>query len=287
MSAYARFLIERLVSRQVVLLIITALATVVFSGCVPRVGATAPDFDLTDQFGRPTRLAEFRGSSVLVTFLYTHCPDTCPLYLANILAARQAISDAGDEVPIVIVVTVDPDRDTVERLRAYADLWPVDWLFVTGTSRQLSDVWRRYGLSVEKRPLPHTSDVHHGYFVSHEGRLSIVNRDGVIVDELAGDWTSQVLVERLEDARDGRGVAVTTTLVMELDALIRKCGDFAAAQPELFVGLVLVAAVPGLTLPAWLLWTFLRSPTRPKTPLSGRTPPPGDRSKLSLTEQNR
>jgi protein SCO1/2 len=218
----------------------------------------APPVALTDQSGRPAGLDDLRGRPVVLTFLYTHCPDVCPLTLANIAAASRAVAATGGERPAVVVVTVDPDRDTIERLRAYAGGWPADWRFLTGDYRQLAPIWRAYGVAVEKRPLPHSSEVHTGYAIVHTNKTVLVDREGRLSGELVGAWTATDLASALRGATGGAPAAWQhARLAGGLDAFLRACGEFAAAQPGLAAGLLAALLLPGLLLPVWLIRALL------------------------------
>ena len=88
-----------------------------------RVSDAAPAFSLTDQVGREVSLESFRGRPVIVTFAFGHCETVCPLIVEDVLAARRRIDGPP---PPVLVVTLDPWRDTPARLRAIAASWRLD-----------------------------------------------------------------------------------------------------------------------------------------------------------------
>jgi protein SCO1/2 len=241
-------------------LLVWLLATIAATSCASiRDRQPAPTFQLVNQHSQPARLDDLRGRTVLLTFLYSNCPDTCPLYLANLSSTVHAIAERGDEAPAVVVVTVDPDRDTVERLQAFAAPWPRDWLFLTGTYQQASDVWRQYGITVEKRPLAGSSDVHvhHGYAVVHSAKLFVIDPLGRSEAELIGDWTAQELTATLSAARAMDGGPSRNGVLAVLADVLRRCGELATTQPGPFFGLVLLVVCGGLVLPALLLRTFL------------------------------
>lgn len=103
------------------------------------------DFQLRDQDGRLTSLADARGKVVVLTFLYTSCQDLCPAQAADVV---DAVERAGDGV-VVYGVSVDPAGDTREHVRYWLDEHgltgkPVKYL--TGTREQLAKVWRAYGI---------------------------------------------------------------------------------------------------------------------------------------------
>jgi protein SCO1/2 len=90
------------------------------SSPLTRVNDVAPALALTDQAGREITLESFRGRPVLVTFAYAHCQTVCPLIVADAIAARQRL---GDAPPPVLIVTLDPWRDTPSRLPSIAASW--------------------------------------------------------------------------------------------------------------------------------------------------------------------
>jgi len=90
------------------------------SAPLTRVNDVAPALALTDQAGREITLESFRGRPVLVTFAYAHCQTVCPLIVSDVTAARQRL---GDAPPPVLIVTLDPWRDTPSRLPSIAAGW--------------------------------------------------------------------------------------------------------------------------------------------------------------------
>ncbi|HXF95138.1 MAG TPA: SCO family protein [Gemmatimonadales bacterium] len=85
----------------------------------PRLHGPAPDLPLVDQYGDTVRPSRFRGRPVLVTFAYAHCETVCPIAVREVLAARQRASSA----PPVLIITLDPWRDTPARLPHIARAW--------------------------------------------------------------------------------------------------------------------------------------------------------------------
>ena len=107
----------------------------------------APDFALPDQSGRLVRLSSFAGKLRIVTFLYTHCPDVCPLIASNL---NQALRDLGPERSKlrVLAVSVDPRGDTAAAVRRYVKerrLLP-EFRYLRGSARQLRPVWASYNI---------------------------------------------------------------------------------------------------------------------------------------------
>jgi len=117
---------------------------------LPTIGA-APDFALTSQDGARVTLRNLRGKVVAVTFIYTSCRDVCPLLTEKMVEVQDELgADFGPEIAFVSI-TVDPENDTPEALRAYAEAHGADlagWSFLTGAPASVRDVAHRYGAAV-------------------------------------------------------------------------------------------------------------------------------------------
>jgi protein SCO1/2 len=115
--------------------------------------APAPAFALTSQDGMPVALADFRGKVVAVTFIYTSCMDTCPVLTALLAHVQDQLGpDFGKRIAFVSI-TVDPERDTPEVLKRYAETFGADlngWAFLTGDPAAIRDVVFRYGAFAAK-----------------------------------------------------------------------------------------------------------------------------------------
>lgn len=117
-----------------------------FSGTVIEDRREAQDFRLTDHFGRSASLRQLNeGKVVVLTFLYTYCPDICPIVAHHVKAVSEGLGDDAGEVSIV-VVSVDPERDTVERALEYSEAWGMaeNWRYLVGSEEELGPVWEAY-----------------------------------------------------------------------------------------------------------------------------------------------
>ena len=105
----------------------------------------APSFELRDQFDQPAALSDYRGEVVLLTFLYTYCPDVCPAVTGHLRTTHELLGDDEGRVDFV-AISLDPERDTVERAREYSDDWGMldKWDFLVGDRDSLSPVWKGY-----------------------------------------------------------------------------------------------------------------------------------------------
>jgi protein SCO1 len=120
------------------------------AGAILNPPAAAPDFRLPDQFGQQVRLSSFRGKSVVLTFLYTNCPDACPLITEKLHQAHAMLGPDVDRAAF-LAVTVDPAHDTVDQVRAYSEKKDMlqKWHFLVGPEATLKPIWAAYGVSSE------------------------------------------------------------------------------------------------------------------------------------------
>jgi protein SCO1/2 len=155
-------------------------------------GATyAQDFALPDTEGRVRTLADFRGKVVLVFFGYTQCPDVCPTTMAELVEARRALGAEGARVQ-GIFVTVDPERDTAELLRAYTENFQAGIVGLRGTPEQVRETARAFKVYYNKVPgrtetsytIDHTAG---SYVYDTQGRLRLFTRYGSGARALADD----------------------------------------------------------------------------------------------------
>lgn len=110
----------------------------------------APDFTLIDQRGNPVTLGDFRGKTVVLTFIYTHCPDFCPLTAERLRAAYAGLPANRQDKVVMLAVTVDPARDTPAALQAFSAQHGLadnpNWHTLRGDDATLQQVWRAYGV---------------------------------------------------------------------------------------------------------------------------------------------
>jgi protein SCO1/2 len=122
------------------------------SGPLPEIGP-APAFALMSQDGKPVTLIGLRGKVVAVSFLYTACPDICPLLTQKLVEVQDALGEDFGKKIAFVSITVDPEHDTPEVLRDYAAAWEAKtagWSFLSGPPEAVRDVVRLYGVYVAK-----------------------------------------------------------------------------------------------------------------------------------------
>src|SRR5215211_4478411 len=105
----------------------------------------APEIELTRANGTRFRLSETRGKVVALFFGYTSCPDVCPTTMAELKQALEKLGNKADQVQ-VLFVTVDPQRDTPERVQEYVNHFNPDFIGLSGLEADLAKVWNDYGV---------------------------------------------------------------------------------------------------------------------------------------------
>jgi len=142
---------------------------------LPKIGQ-APEFTLTAQNGVRSSLRAHLGNVVVVTFIFTSCTDTCPALTAKLSSIQKRLPPEVKNKVFFTAITVDPQRDTPEVLARYAEAHGVDpnhWAFLTGTTQEIGEVTRRYGIYAKKQE---KGDVDHTFltsFIDRNGTLRV------------------------------------------------------------------------------------------------------------------
>jgi protein SCO1 len=133
----------------------------------------AADIRLVRAGGTEFRLSEKRGKVVALFFGYTSCPDICPTTMAELKQALERVGANADQVQ-VLFVTVDPQRDTPERVQEYVDHFNPEFIGLSGSEPELAKVWSDYG--VFRQVVEGTSAA--GYLVDHTARVTLIDQQG-------------------------------------------------------------------------------------------------------------
>lgn len=133
-----------------------------------------PEFTLLDQFGNGVTRASFRDSWSLVFFGFTHCPDICPTTLQVLASAKEGLRAAGHQpLPRIVLVSVDPERDTPEQMGKYVNYFGDGNLGVTGSLDELTRLTSAIGIYFQRQP----GDAEN-YAVDHSAAVLLVNPEG-------------------------------------------------------------------------------------------------------------
>ncbi|MEJ2511244.1 MAG: SCO family protein [Anaerolineales bacterium] len=145
-----------------------------FNGVVYENPKPAPQIILNGSDDAQFNLKSLSDKIVLIFFGYTSCPDVCPSTLSDMKRVTKLLGDDADSVQ-VIFITVDPDRDTVEKLNSYLSLFDPKFLGLTGSVNDLEKVWDEYGVY---REVDTSSKTAAGYLVNHSSRLYLIDQKG-------------------------------------------------------------------------------------------------------------
>lgn len=136
----------------------------------------ATDFSGVNWDGTPFHLSDLRGKVVLLFFGYTSCPDVCPLTLAEMQAVEKDLGERAEDVEVVLV-TVDPERDTVERLAQYVPAFDSSFYGVRLDEATLAATKKAYGIYAEK-VVNESEASAAGYMVDHSGYTLLIDPQG-------------------------------------------------------------------------------------------------------------
>jgi protein SCO1/2 len=173
---------KRLAKAAIVVLVVAVAAWVfviprlkphAFHGLVMQSATPAPAIELEATTGGLVSLDSFEGKLVVIYFGYTHCPDICPATLASLDKALELMGKGAEDVQVVMV-TVDPARDTVEFLSDYMTYFDESFIGLTGSIEDVSRVATVYGVYFAADE----GDAETGYTVAHNASLMVIGRDG-------------------------------------------------------------------------------------------------------------
>lgn len=159
----------------------------------PRVIA---DFDLVDQDGRPFSLERLRGRWSLLFFGYSYCPDVCPSALFDLQQVHEALlsGDQPEAQHRVVFVSVDPERDTPDRLREYAAYFHPDFIAVTGSDEQLAPLTLQIGVAYRIEPHEPGSM---NYLVDHSAGIMLLDPRARLYGIFPAPHTPEAMIQDL------------------------------------------------------------------------------------------
>ena len=153
---------------------------------------TINDFTLTSHTGEPMSLSDLHGKATLLYFGYTNCPDVCPITLSEYRRVKQGLGDDADAVNFVMV-SVDPKRDTPERLASYLGNFDSVFIGMTGEDGTLRRISVDFDLFYEIH-----DDGTDNYLVDHTASLFLLNPDGELVTIFTFGTEPEVIIENVQ-----------------------------------------------------------------------------------------
>ena len=146
-----------------------------FHGTVLQSPQPAPDFDLNTANGQTISLSDYKGKLVMLYFGYTFCPDVCPTSISKLAEAMDILSKQADDVQ-VIMISVDPERDTPEMLSEYMSFFHPSFIGVTGSPDEIAEVATLYGIYYQA----HEGTQATGYLVDHTASVMVIDQNGYL-----------------------------------------------------------------------------------------------------------
>ena len=150
-------------------------------------------FTLVDQDGQTVTEANYSGRWLLVYFGYTYCPDVCPTSLTRNVDAIELLGDKGDLVTPVLI-SIDPQRDTPDKLKQYVGLFHPRMVGLTGTPEQIAAVAKEYRVFYMRSP----GDTPDSYVVDHSSLTYLVGPDGKVAQFFSHSATPEEIANRLK-----------------------------------------------------------------------------------------
>ena len=156
------------------------------------------DFSLQSVNG-PVALQDFRGKVVALYFGFASCPDVCPTSLGVMSSAIKSLDAAQQAAVIPMFISVDPDRDSPERLATYTKSFHPDMIGLTGTREQIDAVTGQYRMLYKIVPM---EDSAMGYTVDHASTIYVIGRNGIVQSLLQHGTPPTKVAEKIKAALD-------------------------------------------------------------------------------------
>lgn len=153
------------------------------------------DFTLYGPDG-PLSLSDLRGKVVLIFFGYTSCPDVCPISLARINACLSAMDAEERDRVRALFITLDPERDTAERLEQYTNYFNENIIGLRDEIEAIDAVTAQYGVEYFRTEMPGSAL---GYSISHPTDIFLLDTMGRVVDQVPHDTQPKYLLARIRD----------------------------------------------------------------------------------------
>jgi len=160
------------------------------------------DFTLTDQDNHNFQLQQLRGSVVLLFFGYTSCPDVCPMELSKIAGILNKFEEMTDKVK-GIFISVDPDRDSPQKLKKYTAFFSKQLLGLTGSREQIDQVVKQYRANYRI-----SENAKNQIVVDHSSNLYVIDKEGELDTIIPFGMGTNQVIKVVESLLDKKEIAV-------------------------------------------------------------------------------
>jgi protein SCO1/2 len=162
----------------------------------------AIDFSLENFDGQTVTSESLKGKVIVLTFSFAFCSVRCPIISARLLSLDNLLNAYQDVV--YLHVSVDPDMDSAEKRRQYFKLYGIDtvkdkrWMFVSGRKKELSKLWKFYGIDIEK---VESKEIPEGYYMEYTPKVVIIGKNGNVKYETDFYFAEEKIANKIMDAR--------------------------------------------------------------------------------------
>lgn len=178
------------------MVIVIGLAGILLSGCdrlSVKKSMADETFELLDQNGAEVQFPDdYSGNVMLVGYVYTHCPDICPMITYNMRDIQRELPDEDEFM--LVSLSFDPERDSPEILHEYAENYNLDqgnWRFLTGNTEEVDEALETLEIKTLKSPTSFTEDGRQQYFIDHTDRVTLIDKNGNVRNTYVGSKMNQ------------------------------------------------------------------------------------------------
>ena len=177
----------------VMMLVLVSCGEPKYKGTLLPEPITAPEITLTNADGELVNLSDYRDKIVLLYFGYTFCPDVCPASMSVLGQVQREMDDKAEDIQ-VIMVTVDPERDTPEALGKYVTHFHPSFVGLSGSLGEIDQVVEDFGVYYER----HEGTAATGYLVDHTARVFVIDKDGMYWLSFPFETTAEDIITDLK-----------------------------------------------------------------------------------------
>lgn len=193
-QAINKFFLAKYGVKFTCLLAFLFLSITSFSGELPRPNNFGGDFTFDSSLAKRASLSDWKGKIVLLSFGFTSCPDVCPLVLSKLSLVQNQLDKDANKIQ-VIFVSIDPERDSIEKIRNYLQAYHSGFVGMRGSDTEVATVLKRYGASVEVYKSEPSNDISHSDIshsdISHSDYVYIIDEQGYVAGfyDVKSDYT--------------------------------------------------------------------------------------------------